>query len=364
MTTKTNSVDNAQALAWQSKKEFTASTTLSEKVWRVVNDLVFVAAGVALGAIVNRQIRLAPPAMKYASYATIALAVRKIVSTAIGYAVYPAITMFSKEHLRQEESQFFTNLQKHGFVTQKISLHKSGVAYDATIVGHKDTISNGKWVVHALGKGMAMENSISELAQENRAKGVNTLLINGPAVGRSRGYPTRYQLGAGFEAGLQFLEKEVKATHIAFKGLSLGGGMMSEAVQTHEFDTSKVKYLGISDRSFSYLSSTAASFVGFIATVAFFLTGTELDGVAGAEKLKKLNIEHIIIQHSSPNNQGTDGVIKDRVALAPALEKAPNRTFLLSPQIPHNGYLPSDVESQLNAKIKEFFLSEGPVTLA
>jgi hypothetical protein len=293
--------------------------------------------------------------MKYASYTAIALAIRQIVSTVIGYAVYPATTAFSKRDLKEAEARLFSHVNKNGFVTQKISLHKSGVTYDATIIGHKDTINNGKWVVNALGNCMAMENSLDNFASENYANGANTLMINGPAVGNSRGYPTRYQMGAGFEAGLQFLEKEVKATHIVFQGLSLGGGMMGEATLAHEFDTTKFKYLGISDRTFSRLSDIAAVFVPFIATVAFFLTGAELDSVAGAEKLKKLNIEHVIIQHNSDKNQGTDGVIPDRVALAPKLEAASTRTFLLSPRIPHNGNLPYDIRTTLNEKIKEFF---------
>lgn len=45
--------DKAQPLHWQSLNSFTASTTLSEKIWRVVNNLLFVAAGLGLYAIVS-----------------------------------------------------------------------------------------------------------------------------------------------------------------------------------------------------------------------------------------------------------------------------------------------------------------------
>lgn len=346
-------IDNAPVLSWQSKKEFTASTTLSEKVGRVVNNLVFVSAIVTIGALVTRQLRQVSPAISYAAYASIALTLRKIVSASIGYIVYPATT-YSRQNLQEIESDAISTLNQQGFVTQKIALYKSGVAYDATIIGHRDTLSNGKWSVHALGNGMAMEQLMDSIPYQNKANGVNTLLINGPAVGRSKGYPTRYQLGAGFEAGLQFLEKEVKATHIIFKGLSLGGGMMSEGALAHQFDTTKFKYLAISDRTFCRLSDIAAAFVGFIATAAFFLAGAELDSISSAEKLKNLNIQHIIIQHNSERNEGTDGVVPDKVALAPALTEAPNRTFLLSPKIPHNGNLPSEIQEQSNTKIKEF----------
>lgn len=344
-----------KTLPWQSLNNFTASTTLSEKVWRVFNNLLFVAAGLSVYAIASRRIQQAPPALSYASYVTLALTVRKIVSTVIGYAAYQATWMFTKAELAALQEYSTQKLNDEGFITQKMTLYKSGVAYDATVIGHKDTISNGKWSIHALGNGTAMEKVMFEIPSENLFNGANTLLINGPAVGRSKGFPTRYQKSAGFEAGLQFLEKEVNATHIAFKGLSLGGGMMSEAALAHEFDLNKVKYLGISDRTFSRLSDAAAALVGFIVTPFFYLSGAELDSVAGAEKLKQLNIEHIIIQHISAEHQGSDGVILDRVSLESKLEPAPTRTFLLSPQIFHNGIFPSDVDTVLNAKIKAFF---------
>lgn len=274
--------------------------------------------------------------LSYATYIALALAIRKIVSTIIGYIVYPATT-FPKKLLITDEEKAIDLLKSKDFITQKITLYKSGVAYDATLIGHKDTIANGKWFIHAFGNGMAMEQVTSIIPIENHNNGANTLLINGAAVGRSQGFPTRYQKSAGFEAGLQFLEKEVKATHIVFRGLSLGGGMMSEAVVSHKFDLNKIKYLSISDRTFSRLSDVAATFVGSFVIPLFYLTGTQLDSVSGAEKLKQLKIEHIIIQHTSNQNQGTDGVIRDSVSLAPALDKAPTRTFLLSSWIDHNG---------------------------
>lgn len=283
------------------------------------------------------------------------MTVRKIVSTIIGYAVYPATFILSRDHLARQEEYAVQKLKDQGFITQKITLYKSGVAYDATLIGHKNTIANGKWFIHALGNGMAMEQVMNEIPVENHSNVANTLLINGPSVGCSKGFPTRYQKSAGFETGLQFLEKEVKATHIAFKGLSLGGGMMSEAVLTHEFDCNKVKYLGISDRTFSHLSDVAAALVGFIVIPFFYLSGAQLDSISGAEKLKQLKIEHIIIQHVSEQNLGSDGVIPDYVSLASKLEPAPTRTFLRSRQISHNGNLPGDIQDQLNEKTKAFF---------
>ncbi|HEX2579697.1 MAG TPA: hypothetical protein VHK67_04770 [Rhabdochlamydiaceae bacterium] len=359
MTTEIKSSNNAVNLPWQSLKTFTASITLSEKVWRVVNNLLFVAACLGLCATMSRHTRLASsaassPAFSYVAYAVIALAIRRIISMVIGYAAYHAPWSLPRTLLMRAETFEHEDLLKRGFIIQRISLHKSGVTYDARIIGHKDTIANGKWSIHALGNFSAMELETSAISIHNKATGANTLLVNGPGVGHSKGYPTRHQMGAGFEAGIQFLEKEVKATHIAMQGVSLGGGMMAEAILAHQFDTSRVKYLSTSECTFSRLSDIAATFVPFIATAACFLTGAELDGVLAAEKLKKLGIKHIIIQHQSKDNKGTDGVIPDRVALAPALKKGPTRTFLLSPDIKHGG-LPLTIQKNLLEKLQKFF---------
>lgn len=115
-------------------------------------------------------------------------------------------------------------LNRDGFTTKKISLIKSSTVYDAIIMGKKETLSNGRWVVHAFGSNTAMERYIESIPPQNMKKyEANTLFINAPAVGRSKGYPTRYQMGGGFEAGLQFLEQKVKASHIVPKDLCTFG---------------------------------------------------------------------------------------------------------------------------------------------
>ncbi len=360
-----------QTLPWQSLQTFTASTTLSEKMWRVVNTLLFAAAPLAIYGFVSRNIHRAPATLFYASYLVLALTIRKIFSTIIGYAVYPVILFgFTKHQLAQGEIEAIGRIVSKGWLAQKITLHKSGISYDATIIGHKDTITNGKWCIHALGNFLAMEQVIENISYENHQNRANTLLINGPGVGRSQGHPTRYSMSAGFEAGLQFLEKEVKATHIVFKGFSLGGGMMSEAVIAHEFDPN-IKYLGISDRTFSHLSDAAAAIVGSFVNpllgsfvnLLFYLSGTELDTVSGAEKLKRLKIRHIIIQHANDDSSKTDGVIPDCVSLTSKLESCTTTYFLLSPNIPHDNVLPSDIVDELNQKIKAF-LEEPKITIA
>lgn len=202
------------------------------------------------------------------------------------------------------------------------------------------------------------------------------MIINGPAVGGSFleklwVFPTRYQFGAGFEAGLQLLEKVVQATHIAIRAHSLGNGMVSEGILQHEFQIGKVAYLLISDRTFSRLSVIARIFiehilggtlgtvVGSVATLFCYLTGTELDGIAAAKKLTDLGLPQIIIQHGI--GPGTDHVIPDEAGLAKEFpqDRHKDKYLLLSDRICHNGFVSSDVQNRLDPFIDQFLQSRS-----
>jgi len=338
--------------SWKDLESFEASTTLTDKFWRGMNivlipSTVYSVYALATGAVLVPQI---------VCCICIALAVRKIVSTLIGYVVYPATVMFSKNSCNQTETPEIAQLERKGYIVKKIPLTKGGTTYDARLIAHSSTVDNGKWSMHAFGNGMCMEQVLFEVAEANSYIGCNTLLINGPAVGFSGGFPTRYQFGAGYEAGLQLLEKEVKATHIIFKGLSLGGGMISEGVLQHDFTEgliNNVKYLAVSDRSFSYLSEAAGAMVGRAVKPIFYLTGTELDGLGAARKLDELKIKQIVIQ-----NEGvweTDGVIPNSAGMAAPLRKdSKHKSFVLSPQIAHNGPLPGELQIDLGHQLTEF----------
>ena len=340
-------------LPWQQLAAFTASTTLHEKIFRLANPIILAIGSFCLLSLIGHVMTGLAPSLLFlgVSVVSITLSVRKIASVIIGYACYPA-GLF--DHRAGEQLQL-NELRRRGFVTQRISLHKSGTTYDAFLVGHRDTIANQKWSLHALGNAMAMENVLLDYSLENHTLGLNTLFINGPSVGRSGGFPTRYQMGAGFEAGLQFLEQKVGATHIVCKGFSLGGGMIAEAFSEHAFpqQIDNPRYLVISDRSFNSLSDAATSIIGVFLKPIFFLAGMELDGVAGAERLRAHGIRHIIIQHRNPDHPD-DGVIPDKTALAMHLQEAATRRFLLSPHILHNDVLPDQIWDELDQEIKNF----------
>jgi len=231
------------------------------------------------------------------------------------------------------------------------------------------------------------------------------LIVNGPCVGESQGSPTRYQMGAGFEAGMQYVEKAIQAKKIILYGFSLGGGMMGEAIIQHDFTQgiqAGVQYLCISDRTFSKLSTEAKALaewvilqgaqmtlrgvfvltgmepeeneeilklkeeaqalvrgvskvVGVFVSAAFLLTGLDLEVVAAAKKLTEKNIQHVVIQHRCDEEEGTDGVILDRASLAFSLQnKQENQLFLTSPELRHNSPLPIDIQNALSEKVSQF----------
>lgn len=339
---------------WKSLKEFFAKSSAKEKANSLGNDLI---VGLAIYSFFTASTGPLGPI----SYALVA---RKLSSIGIGYLAFPAArTSFSKSerHCLKNEENNNVKLLGDDYYTQKISLYKMQTKFDALLVGHTSTIHNGKWTIHALGNGGKMEAFIHNFAQKNFKNKSNTLLINGPSVCESGGWPTSYQMGAGFEAGLQFLEKEVKASHIIMHGISFGGGMMSEAISSHDFTKGmkkrKIQYLSISDRTFSHLSTLAGSLYGRIVEPIFFASGMELDCVSAAKKLSDLGIRHIILQHTSQDASGTDRTIPDGASLAHELHKdkaMPNRVFLESEEMGHDLDFPEEIKKKLDGEIQQF----------
>lgn len=341
---------------WKTLETYNAKTTSEEKICRLANNLVFGAAIYGAYSYMTQPLGLV-------SYAAMALASRKLASTLIGYFAYPAAFtclpfVRGKFQIYSLRQAFL--LEEQDFIVRKISIYKSGVKYNAAIIGHSKTIDNGKWTIQALGNCMAIEPFLQSLALENYKNESNTLLINGPSVSESGGWPTRYQMGAGFEAGLQLLENEIKATHIVMKGLSLGGGMMAEAILNHDFKAGlerNIQYMSVSVCTFSRLSTIVMHIASKILGPILYVLDTELDGIGAARKLSDLKITHIIIQHSSKGSSGTDGVIPDNISLAHELhqeEDLQNKIFLESKDVDHV-ILSDDIENRLSQEINLFF---------
>ncbi len=358
--------------------KFYAKTTLTEKANRIFNGAVFFVVGAQIGLSLAKYI----PTLKVLSSTLVQipaltmimnlppqirllipllLVARKIIAIAINIAVYPATILphVNDDHChnnlhkdRLETAKFCT---ENNFRFNAVTLSKSGVNYDAFIFGKRTNIDNKNWVLVAGGNAWIGEKVITALLQQPLFENCNILYVNGPGVGRSSGFATRYSMGAGQESGLQFLEEEMKAEKILLYGTSLGGGMQSEAIINHNFKTD-VKYMVWSDRTFDKVSNAASAMVIGLAKFALPIFGTELDGIRGARKLQNLNIKHIVTQNnqkSDPmgilpnegdiNSLGTDGVIPNSASLYVGLREdgindSARVKFYGSRDMKHNGF--------------------------
>lgn len=407
-----------EILASKAAVKFTAETSLLEKIKRIFNGLMFSIVGAKLlfaipgvaklsgmafgliGSASFLQIPAVLAIMAIASKIIIPLAiivvVRKVIAVVITHFVYPAVlvTLFSKREIDQVRGKAHEGLTRSQFEYRRVALNKSGIDYDAFVIEHKETKGNGKWVIAAGGNGWIGEHSVYKLegislAERFKEYGFNLLYVNGPGVGRSSGFPTSYSIGAGPEAGLQFLERAVKAKKIFLYGTSLGAGALAGAIENHEF-RKDISYMAWSDRAFDTLSNAASA----IATIMlkplfsrfgiklnpmagenlikplFFLLGIELNTLAGAKKLEREGITHIVTQNCEgpdtdgilPLGKNSDGLILNQASLYNGLIKAGMRKSERlkcygNSKINHNGELPETVQNLVKVDVLAFAAS-------
>ncbi|MDP1836564.1 MAG: hypothetical protein Q8K75_11645 [Chlamydiales bacterium] len=310
------SLDPRNDPKWFSDASFTSNTTLREKTCRIGNQVVF--AGSLFGAYTLATGGTGLPL--YFAMTAMALACRKFGSATIGYLAYPiALVSLSPGNYLQRAGRLQADvLTSAGFKVQTKNIYKSGTGYNVALIAKPGTLRNQAWSIHALGNGMAFETSMADIARENHSRGFNTLIINGPSVGESGGWPTRYQLGAGYEAGLQFLEQGVKANRICMQGFSLGGGMMAEGILHHDFKfgiDNGIRYQAIFNSTFASLRDIAGALIGRVVTPILYATGTDLDVIAACKHLDDLNIPQIVLQHTH------DDIIPAKVSLANKIQE-------------------------------------------
>jgi hypothetical protein len=349
----------------------TAATALSHSALTVISSVSFLQLPV-VATVGTVALQL------FAAYACFHVA-RKVLAVVVGHIVYPAaiVSRFTNVlgYTNKWRTEAFDKLTAEGYIVKRLTLKKSGVSYDAFLIGKRENIRSGKWSLKAFGNGFIAEYSLYDAAKYNSEKfGVNILVVNGPSVGSSGGWPTAYQMGAAQEAGMQYLEKVVKGKEIILQGHSLGGGAIGKAVLSHDFSMAKkngIRYLAISDRTFDKLSNVAGSLYFRLANPILRFLGMELDSLRAAKKLKKEGIHHIVTQRSDydvDENRAfrrkfvCDGVIPGEASLPEGLESAnlldPKHTTLLhSPFISHNDYSDFGYMSGLSDSIQAQLVS-------
>lgn len=267
--------------------------------------------------------------------------------------LYPIQTvtykLLSKGSLDKARKDNVEILQRNDFYVRNVVLAKDGVRYDGLLLGHQDTIENGKWVLRAAENAAHIEDLSVIYHQTYKDFEYNLLLINGPGVGRSGGWATPKTLGEVQELGISFLEQAVKAKTIGLAGRSLGAASLKQAIEQHAFDLNK-KYFVTSEMTFDRFTNVAAKIVSSITTTRLESlvkcliqwAGCEMDSVPGSRKLSELNILEFIIQAGKKVNEEYetvgDGIIAKEASLSFALEQQNfnNKYFRYIPEVGHN----------------------------
>ncbi len=289
---------------------------------------------------------------------SVAYTVYCLASVIVGMFIAPASLMSLNSDNVDMPADQRESLQALGFHIRNITLTKDGVDYDAYVVGHASTIENGHWMSCPLGNAMLAGTSIYNIAWENAERyAANTLIVNGPRVGRSASWPGTVAWGDAQEAGLQFLENVIRANHIVVKGFSLGGGSAGQALLNHEF-SDDIQYMAVWDRTFSSLADTADLLMFPGAGLCVRFLNNELLTMPAVRRLHDLNIQQIVIQNDTDEG---DGVIPGGSSLRGAClqDEDLDIEILADSNMQHNTPLPVAIATVLQERIQGF-LTRNP----
>lgn len=246
------------------------------------------------------------------------------------------------QNLNQFGGYYYNNFSKHSneqgtpykgnFIAKEVVLQNKAIKYRGILVGHKDTINNGRWAIHAIGQNGVIEESIESCANIYHESQTNLLMINGPSIGQSQGTAWPETMGEAQEIGITFLERAIKAKKIALIGRSLGGSSMAQAILEHDFRWGLdrgVQYLAIDQVTFDRLSNVCTQFLKnlcpqipvistiftkiaqIIGTILVKISGLEIDTIAASKKLRQLKIPEVIIQASKRSFNSNESSINE-----------------------------------------------------
>ena len=183
-----------------------------------------------------------------------------------------------------------------GREVKRITIKANGYLLDALILGRKENLGNGRWIVFSNGNAELYERVSEEKLKMADNLNANILLYNYASTGRSEGsLPNRQAILASHRAMLSFLEKEIKATEIIDFAHSIGGGIQGENLKTYPLK-SGVKYVFVKHMTFATLSNLAGKLIGRVAGVAVRFLNWDYSSV---ESSKNLAHPEIIIQQGN-----------------------------------------------------------------
>lgn len=208
-----------------------------------------------------------------------------------------------------------------------ISIMNKGTKFDSYFISWVG-ISNTAWVVHALDGTEVpgwplLDYPVDYWKMMDRSKKFNHVIIAGPSVGYSSGWPTPENIGDGYAGVIQLL-KQVGATHIVMEARGLFGGLtLTKAIESLDFTEIKEKNIYCLAVSISTANSVSELFkhrLGLIAENVIKLYGMDINSDKMNRKLEELKIEHIVIGHDDPQSP-FDGPVSDEISLYKKLKE-------------------------------------------
>lgn len=324
------------------------------------------------------------------------------IHTLLGYLMLPAsfmnTVMVSPEGMAREREDTIQDLNRRGFEVKPLKVDVDGYMIDAQIIGKKENLNNGKWTLFSGGNAMfCNEHYPSAIENYLELSNNNLITFNYPSVGFSKGaVPSKQACVKALQGLLKMLEDKklgIAAKEITLWGLSLGGGVVGEALK-HHVPQEGVKYVAVKDRTFSNLSDvvynigteTAKNFplpdllktlVVYVAWIATKIFGWDLNSEASLDNFKgheiilqtvtKETLDPIedkrVIEITEVNDiELNDGVIAKDVSLANAIlskRSKENRANIsvLGVSENHFGRFMYETQKVLSEKIAKIFRS-------
>jgi hypothetical protein len=287
---------------------------------------------------------LNPPSLpKQVVWLTLPIALYNNVYIIAGWLIHPASLPFffplarliEEIDLDEMRESFF----REGREVKRVSVQANGYLIDTLIVGKRENLGNGRFIIFSNGNGEVYEarrNDYLELADHLQA---TIIFYNYASTGRSGGFlPNHEAILVSHQAMHAFAREELGAKEIIDFGHSIGGGIQGENLKTMPLDR-KVQYVFVKHMTFATLSGEAQGMVGTIGAAIPYLNWE----YSSVESSKALQHREIIVQQGrvTKNQEMThvselterDPVILGNESLAKALFEDPtcckNKSFIL-----------------------------------
>ncbi len=256
-------------------------------------------------------------------------AVRWVIQRLIMVRVYPAqsilikaiVPQYKLKYLDETRANDSEEMRRKGFIVRHVCFERNGEKISGILIGHKDTIHNGKWALQATGNIQPVDLGVSLIGEIYHKQNYNVLMLNNPGIGRSEGTATPDTIGSTQQMGIEFLETALKAKKIILAGYSMGGGAISLAILKHNFKKD-VQYLVIRQMSYNRVSEVCRHVLNWSWAPAIVKwADCEIDSLPASRKLQELGISEVIIQSCDQDSRAMhDGAIPDPATLHHGVE--------------------------------------------